>query len=114
MSPVDGDEVQAKNPIPYSDGQIKPVVLSRFLGYLIQIEIENRLGTIPNETLILWGALDSFVQSEWGNYLNQILRDSKYLKIPGEYHNIATSDPVNLSKHILKVTTQAARQLEQK
>lgn len=90
MSPIDGDMAQRKMSVPYKDEEIDPLILSRFLGHLIQVEVENLLRSIPNETLILWGALDSFVQSEWGDTLNYKVPNSHCLEMYGEYHNIAT------------------------
>jgi pimeloyl-ACP methyl ester carboxylesterase len=98
MSPV--DKKDKKSPLPYEDGQVNPVVLNRFLGHLVQVEFEDALNSLPNETLVLWGALDSFVSSAWGRYLSQILPVSQYLEMPGEYHNIATTDPKIMAKHI--------------
>ena len=101
MSPKsDKDENESDHPgslLPYHDDQIFPVVLSRFLGHLIQVEFESSLNSIPSETLILWGALDSFVKSEWGGYLSQVLPDSQYIEMSGEYHNIATAHPNRLA-----------------
>jgi pimeloyl-ACP methyl ester carboxylesterase len=106
MSPVDGnksnnyDGDEPESPIPYKEDQINPVVMSSFLGRLVQVEIESRLSSIPNKTLILWGELDKFIRSSWGNYLNQLLPDSRYVELAGEYHNIATSGPKAIAKII--------------
>jgi len=92
--------------IPYQDGQVDPVVLSRFLGHLVQVEIEKALRFIPNKTLIIWGALDSFITSEWGRALNRILPDSRYVEMEEEYHNIATSNSKALAKQIFSFAIQ--------
>jgi pimeloyl-ACP methyl ester carboxylesterase len=106
MSPVDGNEdnkyaaAKSHSPIPYREDQINPVVLSSFLGNLIQVEIESRLSSIPNKTLILWGELDKFIQSMWGVHLNQLLPESQFIVMAREYHNIVTSRPGILAKVI--------------
>lgn len=100
MSPVNGSSGQ--NTPPHKNGQADPVVLSRFLGHLTQVEYESQLHDILNRTLIIWGALDSFISSEWGKYLDQILPASKFLEMAGEYHNITTTDPTTLSETISK------------
>ena len=99
MSPTEGNPITEKNAnrlqslVPYKDDQIDPVVLSRFLGHLIQVEIENQMSTVQNSTLILWGKQDMFISSEWAGRLNQLLPVSKSMSLVGEYHNIATTDP---------------------
>ena len=100
MSPANGNSRRNKSIHPYKYGQINPIVMSQFLGHLIQIDIESQLQTIPNDTLILWGGLDSFITSEWGNYLNHILPNSRYLEMIGEYHNISTVQTDKLTKII--------------
>jgi pimeloyl-ACP methyl ester carboxylesterase len=106
MSPVEGDlvrENEPQRPIPYRDDQIDPVVLSKFLGNLVKVKIEDtQLNSIPNETLVLWGELDTFISREWGAILNQILPNSQFMSVVGEYHNIATVNPNTLAKAILK------------
>jgi pimeloyl-ACP methyl ester carboxylesterase len=106
MSPVDGNQAdhyaadKSQSPIPYTEGRIDPVLLSSFLGQLVQVEIGDRLSSISNRTLILWGELDKFIQSRWGEYLNQRLPASQFMEMAGEYHNIATSKPGTLAKII--------------
>lgn len=103
MSPVEGDlvgEYESQSPIPYGDDQIDPVVLSRFLGKLVQVELEDRLASISNETLVVWGEQDTFIRSAWGAKLNQLLPISQCIEMPGEYHNIATINPRTLAKVI--------------
>lgn len=98
MSPVVGE--MHESPISYDDGQVASVVLSRFLGHLVQVEFEDELSLIPNETMILWGGLDTFVKREWGVYLDKILPNSQFVEMSGEYHNIATTNPKTLAEHI--------------
>ena len=103
MSPVEGDLAQkneAQSSIPYREDQIDPVVLSRFLGHLVQVEIKDRLASVANETLVLWGERDTFIPSEWGTKLDWLLPNSQYMEMPGEYHNIATVHPKTLAKVI--------------
>jgi pimeloyl-ACP methyl ester carboxylesterase len=106
MSPMDGTKAitnaanRTRSHIPYKENQIYPVVLSSFLGHLVQVELESQLSAISNKTLILWGELDRFIQSSWGNYLNQHLPESQFMEMVGEYHNIATSRPRVLAKII--------------
>jgi pimeloyl-ACP methyl ester carboxylesterase len=95
MSPVEEkpDRENEQSPLPYREGQINPVVLSKFLGDLVQVKIEDaQLNLILNETLVLWGELDTFITSEWGATLNQILSNSHFVSAVDEYHNIATVD----------------------
>jgi pimeloyl-ACP methyl ester carboxylesterase len=103
MSPVEGDQTRknaSKNLIPYRNDQIDPVVLSKFLGHFVQVEIEEQLTSVSNETLIFWGEQDAFIQSEWGAKLDQLLPSSHFIEAPGEYHNIATVKPKILANAI--------------
>ena len=103
MSPMEKKPGRENNqsPLPYTDDQIDPVVLSKFLGNLVQVKIEDaQLNSIPNETLVLWGELDTFISSEWGANLNQILPNSRFVSAVGEYHNIATVDTKVLTNMI--------------
>ena len=104
MSPVAGKSIGKS--IPFEDGQIDPVVMSRFLGRLVQVEFEEKLRSIQNKTLILWGTMDSFVESKWGIYLDELLIHSQYVEMTGEYHNISTSNPEKLAGQILKFTSE--------
>jgi len=88
--------------LPCTWDQCDPIVLSKFLGHLIKVEIERQLSLIQNKTLILWGQSDKFIRSTRGVRLNELLPDSQYLEMQGEYHNIATSDPVVLTKVLLE------------
>lgn len=105
MSPVQ-DVAMAKradrvrNMGHYGEDYINPIVLTRFMGHLVQVEIGDQLHTLQNTTLILWGERDNFVTSKWGAKLDQILPDSQFLVMPGEYHNIVTSDTATLAEVI--------------
>lgn len=94
-------EEQGKRPLPYRAGEIDPVVVSRFLGHLVQVEIAEQLHEVANKTLILWGEHDSFVVPSWGEKLQQLLPDAQIRLMPGEYHNIATVDLSRLAEEVV-------------
>lgn len=70
---------RSKSLLPFKDDQISPVVLSKFLGYLIQVEIESEMRSVLTRTLVIWGEQDTFIQSKWGAQLDQLLSDSEYM-----------------------------------
>ena len=97
MSPVISER---GDPTPFWENQSEAVVLSKFLGHLVGVEIESQLRSVENKTLILWGERDKFIRPEWGNRLNHLLPDSMFVNMPGEYHNIATTDTEILAETI--------------
>lgn len=103
ISPVEHEKNDNHYPLfPYQPEQINPVVFSRFLGYLTQVEITERLPDLSNETLILWGENDTFISSEWGDRLNGLLPNSNIQVSSGEFHNLATIDNDALSNQIME------------
>ena len=91
---------RSKSLLPFKEDQFNPVVLSKFLGQLIQVEIESEMKSVPTRTLAIWGEQDTFILSKWGAQLDQFLSDSEYMEMAGEYHNIATIKPNSLA-HII-------------
>jgi pimeloyl-ACP methyl ester carboxylesterase len=99
MSAMD-NQIEVFSMKPYIPGQIKPEILSRFLGHLVRVEIGGNLHRIRNETLIFWGGSDRFISSVWGSRLSSILPNSRGLVMDSEYHNIVTADPDKLVETI--------------
>jgi pimeloyl-ACP methyl ester carboxylesterase len=97
MSDLDKQVVPGSNK-PYISGEIDPAVLSRLLGHLVRVEIGADLHRIENETLVLWGGSDRFIDPVWGNRLSGLLPNSRCLSMDSEYHNITTADPDALSE----------------
>ncbi len=103
ISPVDANRTEnhSQSIYPYEADQINPRVFSRFLGHLTRTEITDQLEKISNETLVLWGAEDTFISSSWGAQLNAILPRSEFQVVPGEYHNLATIDTPTLAARMM-------------
>ena len=99
VSPVNGAEPQ--NIIPYDVDSISPRVLSKFLGRLLQVELEPSLSQVSAKSLIVWGEQDTFIPSQWGAALQGILPNADFLEMAGEYHNIATIDVNKLADEII-------------
>ena len=91
---------RSKSLLPFKEDQFNPVVLSKFLGQLIQVEIKSEIRSVPTRTLAIWGEQDTFILSKWGAQLDQFLSDSEYMEMAGEYHNIA-SIKLNSLAHII-------------
>lgn len=103
MSPISAQNIdsQPHDLLPFDPDHINPTILSSFLGHLLQVEFEALLAHISTETLILWGGQDSFIQSRWGNRLDFLLPNSKFVEMSGEYHNIATVKIQRLANSII-------------
>jgi pimeloyl-ACP methyl ester carboxylesterase len=80
--------------------QVNPTLLSTFLGYLVQVELRGLAASISTPTLVLWGQKDTLTPSIWGSRLSQCLPNAQFWETPGEYHNMATTNPKTLAADI--------------
>ena len=71
---------------------INPVLLSIFIGRLLQVELSDRIERIWTHTLVLWGARDAVSPSLWGARLAERLPNARFLAAPDEYHDLVTID----------------------
>ena len=96
MSPTSGNGDQgdpSEDHLALFDSyQINPVLLSSFLGHLLQVKLEGQVSKISTPTLVLWGAQDSLTPSTWGKHLALHLPEGQFMASLSEYHNLATID----------------------
>lgn len=94
------DKGKPRRIVPYDIDEIAPDILSRFLGTLLQIEIETQLPQLKTKTLIIWGKEDILIPPLWGETLENLLPNATYLEMADEYHNINTANMKRLADTI--------------